>query len=229
MPRLSLLACTAGLAGLAFAGPAAAQTVRMFDEPPPLEVLRGIMVPESKPGASRRIVMPHVDMPADSSVQHAAARVPSPPPPAPAAPPAATAAPQPAAMSVPVPAPVPAPAAAKPATPGVVGFRINFALDSATLAPADLGFVQRIGELLQTEPQLRLRIEGHTDARGSDEYNRDLSVRRGKAVAAYLVEHMGIGADRLRVIGKGKSEPLAADPFDPSNRRVQFARLDQPG
>ena len=223
LSRLALLAPLA-LAGLA--APAAAQTVRMFDEAPSLEVLRAIMVPESRGAASRRIVLPQAGLPDDARpVQQAA--VPADPVAAPAepVPQAAPARPAPVQMAMAAPRP-PAAETAAPAAPGIIGFRINFALDSDTLAPAYRGFVERIGELLRAEPQVKLRIEGHTDALGSDAYNRDLSLRRAVAVAGYLVDHMGIDADRLVVVGKGKTEPLLDDHLDPRNRRVQFVRVD---
>jgi outer membrane protein OmpA-like peptidoglycan-associated protein len=220
-PRTALVACAA-LAGLAaLSAPAAAQTVQMFDEAPPLEVLRSIMVPESHGGATRRIVMPSVNL-SDPAVQHASMSTSTPP-----------SEPAPASTSARAAMPAPAPAAtlaaaeapAKP-KPGIVGFRINFAFDSDVIAPAYRGFVERIGQLLQEEPQVKLRIEGYTDAVGSDAYNNDLSVRRAVAVGNYLVRHMGIAPGRLAVAGKGKSEPLVADPYDPANRRVQFVRVD---
>jgi outer membrane protein OmpA-like peptidoglycan-associated protein len=125
--------------------------------------------------------------------------------------------------------PAPPPAAQEEASaeaPGIVGFRINFALDSDAIAPAYRSFVERIADLMQAEPQVKLRIEGHTDARGTDEYNLGLSKRRAVSVAAYLVERRGIAAERLQVAGRGESEPLTADGYDGRNRRVQFVRVD---
>jgi outer membrane protein OmpA-like peptidoglycan-associated protein len=220
--RTALVACAA-LAGLAaLAAPAAAQTVQMFDEAPPLEVLRSIMVPESHGGMTRRIVIPQANL-SDPAMQPAAMSTPAPTSaPAPAAStPAVMRAP--AAVAAPASA---APAPAKPAKPGIVGFRVNFAFDSDAIAPAYRDFVDRIGQLLQEEPQVKLRIEGHTDAVGADAYNNDLSLRRAVAVANDLVHRIGIAPDRLTVAGKGKSEPLAADPYDPHNRRVQFVRVN---
>jgi outer membrane protein OmpA-like peptidoglycan-associated protein len=79
---------------------------------------------------------------------------------------------------------------------------------------------------MQQEPSLSLLIEGHTDALGPDRYNFELSERRAIAVARYLVVHHGIAPERLQVAGKGKSEPLLSDPYDPRNRRVQFIRTE---
>jgi outer membrane protein OmpA-like peptidoglycan-associated protein len=225
--RAALFACVAlaGLAGLTSRG--SAQSVQMFDEAPPLEVLRNIMVPESHGGMSRRIIIPQLPNEAHM-VRPAAISTPMPSAqPSQAAPAAASMpAPAPAAMTMPMPKPMPAAAPDKPAGPGIVGFRINFAFDSDSVAPAYRSFVERIGQLMQEVPQVKLRIEGHTDATGPSDYNRDLSVRRGEAVAHYLVDHMGIAPNRLTVAGKGKSEPLVADPFNPRNRRVQFVRVN---
>src|SRR5919206_28796 len=91
---------------------------------------------------------------------------------------------------------------------GSVGFRINFALNSAAVPPTYFPYVDRIGELLRQEVQVKLLIEGHTDATGSDAYNLDLSQRRAIAVAEYLVRRQGIDPERLLVTGKGKREPL---------------------
>jgi outer membrane protein OmpA-like peptidoglycan-associated protein len=106
-----------------------------------------------------------------------------------------------------------------------VGFRINFALDSALIPAAYEGYIDRVGALMQQEPALALRVEGHTDARGSDHYNDELSERRAIAVARHLVLRHGIEPERLRIAGKGKSEPLMEDRYDPRNRRVQFLRV----
>jgi outer membrane protein OmpA-like peptidoglycan-associated protein len=75
------------------------------------------------------------------------------------------------------------------------------------------------------QPQIRLQVEGHTDAKGSPEYNLGLSKRRALSVAEYLVEKCGVSPDRLILVGKGMTQPLTDDGFDPRNRRVQFVRV----
>jgi outer membrane protein OmpA-like peptidoglycan-associated protein len=84
--------------------------------------------------------------------------------------------------------------------------------------------IDRIAQLMKETPALKLRVEGHTDAAGSASYNNSLSQERALSVAQYL-EAQGIPADRLMLVGKGKSEPLTRDPFEPANRRVQFVRI----
>jgi outer membrane protein OmpA-like peptidoglycan-associated protein len=115
---------------------------------------------------------------------------------------------------------------AAPDAPGSIGFRINFALDSDAVPPSAFPFLDRIGELMRDQPQLKLEVEGHTDAVGSDVYNLLLSQRRAASVARYLVQRQGVEMARLVVLGLGKSAPLFENGYDPRNRRVQFARLE---
>jgi outer membrane protein OmpA-like peptidoglycan-associated protein len=63
-------------------------------------------------------------------------------------------------------------------------------------------------------------VEGHTDGKGSDSYNLNLSERRARAVVRYLQEK-DVDAAKLAPRGYGKAKPKAADPFDPVNRRVE--------
>lgn len=73
------------------------------------------------------------------------------------------------------------------------------------------------------DPQLAANnflVEGHTDARGSADYNLDLSQRRAKAVVAYLSGH-GVDIAKLVPRGYGQSKPVVADKFSGDNRRVE--------
>lgn len=69
-------------------------------------------------------------------------------------------------------------------------------------------------KILNKQPQLRLKIEGHTSDEGDAAFNQKLSENRAKAVVDFLISK-GIAADRLEYEGKGSSEPL-----DPNNREV---------
>ncbi|GJD45630.1 Peptidoglycan-associated lipoprotein [Methylobacterium cerastii] len=66
-------------------------------------------------------------------------------------------------------------------------------------------------------------VEGHTDSKGGDAFNLDLSARRARSVVSYLSEH-GVEADRLEAKAFGKARPRTGNPDDPANRRVE-ARL----
>ena len=69
-------------------------------------------------------------------------------------------------------------------------------------------------------------VEGHTDGRGGDDFNLGLSSRRANTVVKYLAGR-GVQAGQLSAKGYGKARPLASDPLDPANRRVE-ARLATP-
>jgi outer membrane protein OmpA-like peptidoglycan-associated protein len=72
---------------------------------------------------------------------------------------------------------------------------------------------------------LTFAVDGHTDARGSESFNLDLSQRRAASVVRYLTSK-GIAANRLVPTGYGESRPMRSDPFDPVNRRVETRRID---
>jgi len=108
---------------------------------------------------------------------------------------------------------------------GPASFRLQFRINSARLDPKTIPFLDTIGELLHRE-ELKgysFVVEGHTDASGSEVYNRDLSQRRAEAVRNYLVEKHGIEGQRLAIRGLGESRPMnGTNPYDAVNRRVTF-------
>jgi OmpA-OmpF porin, OOP family len=218
--RLGRVALIASGAMLYLGSAAFAQSVQMFDDAPSVEQLRSIMIPESRPGASRTIVIQRPGSSAiQSSVQPAAVETAAPPRPA-----VAASEPSPQLAQPPV-TPPGASHAPQPATePGVVAFHINFAFNSAELPDSAHLMIDRIAELMKEAPELKLRVEGHTDATGSAEYNLSLSEERALSVAQYLAAQ-GIARTRLILVGKGKTEPLTRDPYEPANRRVQFVRI----
>ncbi len=104
---------------------------------------------------------------------------------------------------------------------------IQFGLDSDRLTDPARRNLDEFASALQ-DPRLKpfsFAVEGHTDARGTDGHNLDLSRRRAEAVARYL-EAKGI--ERARVLPKayGSAQPRTGDPMDPTNRRVE-TRLAQ--
>ena len=68
---------------------------------------------------------------------------------------------------------------------GAVAFHINFAFNSAVLPDFAHVMIDRIAQLMKEEPQVKLRVEGHTDAAGSADYNISLSEQRALSVAQY--------------------------------------------
>ena len=119
-----------------------------------------------------------------------------------------------------------APAAAAPEpqadAPKAFGFRINFAFNSAEIPQEFHSYIDAVGGLMKEDPSLSLVVEGHTDATGTLAYNQTLSQRRAISVGEYLVRVHGVEPQRIMVDGKGPSEPIAGNPYDGRNRRVEF-------
>ncbi|PZQ47708.1 MAG: peptidoglycan-associated lipoprotein Pal [Micavibrio aeruginosavorus] len=87
-----------------------------------------------------------------------------------------------------------------------VGDRVFFAYDSSDLAPEARDTLNRQVEWLNRYPNLQITIEGHSDERGTREYNIALGDRRATSVKNYLVS-MGVPASRLNTISYGKERP----------------------
>lgn len=105
---------------------------------------------------------------------------------------------------------------------------IYFDTGSDTIRPESTGTLTEIGHMLAQNPDLRLRIEGHTDNVGDPESNRSLSDRRANAVVAYLISEHGIDVGRLEAVGMGEDEPVADNNSEEgrqNNRRVELVRL----
>lgn len=106
---------------------------------------------------------------------------------------------------------------------------IFFDFDKATLRDVSIPELTRLIDLLNQVPSMTIEISGHTDSRGSDEYNQKLSENRSKAVVAYLVEH-GIAAKRLQYKGYGETKPIDTNETDEGrqqNRRTEFKILSK--
>jgi outer membrane protein OmpA-like peptidoglycan-associated protein len=104
---------------------------------------------------------------------------------------------------------------------------ITFEYDSDQLTPPAKQNLDEFAAALKNPGLVNKRfvVEGHTDGRGSQEYNLELSQRRASAVVRYLGDR-GVGEAHLLARGYGKLRPRAADPLDPMNRRVE-ARLTE--
>ena len=102
---------------------------------------------------------------------------------------------------------------------------VLFAFDSTDLVQCSVASLPSLRDHLERHPEVELlEIEGHADGSGSDEYNRDLSLRRARAIREWLVEH-GVSAERLRVAAQGESAPLEpndAEDGRSQNRRARF-------
>lgn len=95
---------------------------------------------------------------------------------------------------------------------------VFFEFDSAELLPGGYADIANLARVLNQYPQTMIRVEGYTDAKGSEAYNQTLSERRAQTVAAALVQQ-GVMASRITTIGYGETRPISSD--DAMNRRVK--------
>ncbi len=103
--------------------------------------------------------------------------------------------------------------------------KVYFAFDRSSIGTSQRPKLERLSKYLKRHSSYSLVIEGHTDKRGSTEYNRALSQRRALSVKQYLVD-LGINADRLQTVGYGEEKPAVPDASTEreysKNRRAEF-------
>ena len=144
--------------------------------------------------------------------------------------PAVSAAPaaQSVAVAVAVAVPQTVAVADNPAVRPSLSLLIQFDFNSARVRPESQQALANLSVALQS-PELRnstFALEGHTDAKGSADYNVRLSALRAQAVRDYLMGR-GVEQGRLQASGKGASELANVEqPFAPENRRVRIVNLD---
>jgi peptidoglycan-associated lipoprotein len=162
-------------------------------------------------------------------------KVPPPPPPPPEPPAAPAPPPPPPPPPPPAPAPPPAP---KPLSEEELFLKktldqlnaemplgdVMFDYDMSAVKDDQRALLQKNADWMRRWTTTRVTIEGHADARGTNEYNLALGERRGNAVKNYMVS-LGIAADRMTVISKGEEGPVCTEMTDACyarNRRGHF-------
>jgi len=107
---------------------------------------------------------------------------------------------------------------------------VLFDNDEATLQRSAARNVNQIAAFMKQYPDQKVVIEGHTDSRGDEDYNMDLSRERAFAVRQALVEQ-GVAARRIQTKGLGEAMPVASNASGSGrqqNRRVEVIFLDKP-
>lgn len=104
---------------------------------------------------------------------------------------------------------------------------IYFDFDKTTLKEESFVELNKVVDFLNQNPHISIEISGHTDSKGSDEYNLNLSQGRSQSVVDYLIGQ-GIAASRLQAHGYGETKPIDTNDTEEgraNNRRVEFTVL----
>ena len=86
---------------------------------------------------------------------------------------------------------------------------VFFDFEQATIKPESFPLLNALAKTMKENPQIKkVRVDGHTDSVGADDFNLNLSQRRAAAVVDYMIAQ-GVEAERLASEGFGKSKPIA--------------------
>lgn len=102
--------------------------------------------------------------------------------------------------------------------------KVHFATAKATIQQRSYALLNEVADVLKANPNIKIRIEGHTDSRGSDAYNKKLSQRRAQSVVDFLTDK-GIERGRLNAKGFGEERPIESNATEAgraANRRVEI-------
>ena len=109
-----------------------------------------------------------------------------------------------------------------------IDLEVNFAYNSAAITPAAAVTLSKLGQALRSKELggATFLLSGHTDARGSKDYNQKLSEERAKAVRSFLIDNFSIEPTRMLAVGYGFEQlKNPANPEADENRRVQVVNL----
>ena len=101
---------------------------------------------------------------------------------------------------------------------------VTFDTNSTVVKPGLNTEIDRVAGVLNRYPETLIRVEGHTDSVGSEEYNMDLSFRRSNSVRDLLVQR-GVNISRIETVGFGETKPVATNATEAGrqlNRRVEI-------
>lgn len=107
--------------------------------------------------------------------------------------------------------------------------KITFERRSSSMTEESKAVVLDISKILKENPTLKVEVAGHTDSRGKDELNKQISQDRANSVKEFLVG-LGIDENRIKAVGYGEEFPIAKDDengLSEINRRVEFNILGE--
>jgi peptidoglycan-associated lipoprotein len=101
---------------------------------------------------------------------------------------------------------------------------LHFGFDDAMLTKADQTMLQKVAALLRSRPWIAIKVGGHTDERGTEEYNLALGQRRADAARSYLLA-LGVDDDQVQTVSFGEETPALAESTEEAwalNRRDEL-------
>ena len=107
-------------------------------------------------------------------------------------------------------------------------YGIYFDTNKSIVKQASYPLIEQIAEMLRSDPGLKIRIEGHTDAQGDKAYNQNLSEKRAAAVLSILTKKYQISDSQLESKGYGESKPVGNNSTSlgrSKNRRVELVKI----
>jgi len=110
----------------------------------------------------------------------------------------------------------------------LVSYGIYFDVNKDVVKPESYGTLKGIADVLKENPNVRVKIVGHTDSDGVDAANLELSKRRGASVKSELIKSFSIDETRLDSDGMGETQPVSPNDTPANkalNRRVEFIKM----
>ena len=110
----------------------------------------------------------------------------------------------------------------------LISYGIYFDVNKDVVKAESYPSIKEIAAILKDNPNVKIKIVGHTDSDGDDKSNLELSKRRSESVKNALVTNFSIEASRIATDGKGEIEPIAPNDNVTNkalNRRVEFIKL----
>ena len=107
-------------------------------------------------------------------------------------------------------------------------YGIYFDVDKSEVKAASFPLVEEISKILKGNPELKIRIEGHTDSSGEDSYNQGLSEKRSRAIMQLLITKFSVNSNQLEAAGFGESRPIGNNNTSEGraqNRRVELVKI----
>jgi outer membrane protein OmpA-like peptidoglycan-associated protein len=107
--------------------------------------------------------------------------------------------------------------------------KVHFATNKSTIYPDSFAMLQEVADVLKARPEIKVRIEGHTDSRGTIKHNMKLSQDRAESVKSFLVNH-GVDSERMEARGFGPTQPIDDNRTSrgrENNRRTEFIITSQ--